>query len=417
MKKVLVIGYVYPEPNSSAAGTHILSIMRRFKKEHWEVTFSTPAQESEHAIDLESEGINSQPITLNCDSFDQYISTLKADIVLFDRFIMEEQFGWRVEKSCPTALKILDTEDLQCLRNARHQAHKAKRESTKADLFSDLAKREIASILRCDLSLIISTYEMQLLTETFKVDKALLHHLPFMVDLEKVPKETKSFKERQHFMTIGNFRHAPNWDVVLYLKEIWSDIRKKLPKAELHIYGSYPPPKAMQLHSPKTGFHIKGWADDAFEVIENARVCLAPIRFGAGIKGKLLDAMICQTPSVTSSIGSEGMYEEESWGGAVEDDKEKFIEACVKLYEDENLWKTAQENGTNILHKYYDAKKLGDVLIERIIEVEENLEEHRLNNFTGAMLKHHSMQSTKYMSQWIEVKSKLKESTTSDNTQ
>jgi glycosyltransferase involved in cell wall biosynthesis len=288
---------------------------------------------------------------------------------------------------------------------------------TKLDLFSDLAKREIAAILRCDISLIISSYEMKLLEETFKIDSEILHHLPFMVNLEEIPKQTKTFEEREHFMTIGNFRHAPNWDVVLYLKEIWSDIRKQLPDAELHIYGSYPPPKAMQLHSPKTGFHIKGWANDAFEVMESARVCLAPIRFGAGIKGKLLDAMICQTPSVTSTVGSEGMHKDEPWGGGVENDKEKFIDACVKLYGDETQWRGAQENGTKILHNYYDAKKLGGTLIERIIEIKANLEKHRLNNFIGAMLKHHSMQSTKYMSQWIEVKSKLKESTTSDSKQ
>ena len=407
MKKVLVIGYVYPEPNSSAAGTHMLSIMRRFKKENWSVEFATPAQESEHAIDLGIEGISSHPITLNCDSFDAYISKLQPDIVLFDRFMMEEQFGWRVEKNCPTALKILDTEDLQCLRNARHQAHQAKRSTEQTDLFSDLAKREIATILRCDISLIISSYEMKLLRETFKVDSSLLHHLPFMVDLEKVPKKTKNFEEREHFMTIGNFRHAPNWDVVLYLKEIWTDIRKQLPKVELHIYGSYPSPKAMQLHNPKSRFYIKGWADDAFEVMENTRVCLAPIRFGAGIKGKLLDAMICKTPSVTSSIGSEGMHKNEPWGGAVEDNKEKFVEACVALYKNKTLWEEAQENGSKILQTYYDAKVLGNKLIEKILTVEKNLETHRLNNFTGAMLKHHSMQSTKYMSQWIELKSKL----------
>lgn len=408
MKKVLVIGYVYPEPNSSAAGTHILSIMRRFKTEGWEVEFATPAQESEHAIDLESEGISSQPITLNCDSFDEYISKLQPKIVLFDRFMMEEQFGWRVEKNCPTALKILDTEDLQCLRNARHQAHKEKRDYIKQDLFSDLAKREIAAILRCDISLIISSYEMQLLTNTFKIDSSLLHHLPFMVNLEKVPTQTKSFEEREHFMTIGNFRHAPNWDVVLYLKEIFSEIRKKLPQAELHIYGSYPPPKAMQLHNPKTGFHIKGWADDAFKVMENSKICLAPIRFGAGIKGKLLDAMICQTPSITTTVGIEGMSKDEAWGGAVEDEKDKFVNACVKLYEDETLWIEAQVNGTKILHEYYDAKQLGNELIAKILTVEEKLKEHRLKNFMGAMLQHHSMQSTKYMSQWIEEKSKPK---------
>ena len=128
----------------------------------------------------------------------------------------------------------------------------------KSDLFSDLAKREIAAILRCDISLIISSYEMQLLVDTFNIDKNLLHHLPFMVNFDKCQKETKSFEQREHFMTIGNFRHAPNWDVVLYLQKIWPLIRKELPKAELHIYGSYPPPKATSLNNPKTGFLIKG---------------------------------------------------------------------------------------------------------------------------------------------------------------
>jgi len=407
MEKILVIGYVWPEPNSSAAGTHMMSILRRFKKEGWQVEFSTPAQYSEHAIDLKSEGITSQSIALNCDSFDAYILNYQPDIVLFDRFMMEEQFGWRVEKNCPTAVKILDTEDLQCLRHARHQAHKAKREMTQEDLYSDIAKREIAAILRSDISLIISSYEMELLINTFKVDASLLHHLPFMVNLEKCPEKTKSFTQRQHFMTIGNFRHSPNWDVVLYLQQIWPLIRRQLPQAELHIYGSYPPPKATALHNPKIGFHIKGWADDAFEVLEASRICLAPIRFGAGIKGKLLDAMIMQTPSITTSIGSEGMHNGESWGGVVADDVEAFVEAAVKLYNDEEAWTEAQAYATALLHARYDAKILGEHLIEKILYVEENLTQHRLNNFTGAMLKHHSMMSTKYMSQWIAEKNKV----------
>ncbi len=404
--KVLVIGYVWPEPNSSAAGKHMLSILKLFKKQNWEVEFATPAQESKHAIDLNSIGITTRNILLNCNSFDNYVSAYNPDIVLFDRFMMEEQFGWRVEKNCPNALKILDTEDLQSLRNARHQAHKKNNIMNKFDLFSNLAKREIAAILRCDISLIISTFEMKLLTETFKVDSSLLHYLPFMVELDKLPIKTKSFLERQHFITIGNFRHKPNWDTVLYLQEIWTDIRKQLPKAQLHIYGSYPPPKATALHNPKKGFLIKGWANSAYEVMEQSRVCLAPIRFGAGIKGKLLDAMIMQTPSVTSSIGAEGMNNKGTWAGEIADSVDDFVEASVKLYTNEDAWIKAQKNGIEILHDIYDSEILGQKLIEKIKKVKKNLKEHRLDNFTGAMLKHHTMMSTKYMSQWIAEKNK-----------
>lgn len=404
MKQVLVIGYVWPEPNSSAAGTHMMSLLRLYRQQGWQVEFATPAQPSDHMIDLSKAGITSKNISLNCDSFDTYISTLQPNIVMFDRFMMEEQFGWRVDKYCPNALKILDTEDLQCLRNARHQAVKSERVLTKADLFSDIAKREIAAILRCDISLIISSFEMELLQSQFKLDPSLLHHLPFMLDLKKCPEQTTAYSQRQHFMTIGNFRHAPNWDAVLYLQKIWPLIRKQLPQAELHIYGSYPPPKATALNNPKTGFLIKGWAEDAYQVMEQARVCLAPIRFGAGIKGKLVDAMIMQTPSVTTSVGSEGMHKDEPWPGCITDDMETFAQAAVDLYAQESLWTQAQSHASGLLTARYDGQKLGQEWMNKLHHTIDNLAEHRLNNFTGAMMKHHSMASTKYMSQWIAAK-------------
>ncbi len=406
MKKVLVIGYVWPEPNSSAAGTHMMSLLNAFRAQNWQVEFATPALRTEHMVNLDDFGISSQSIALNCESFDDYVKAYAPDIVMFDRFMMEEQFGWRVDKHCPNALKILDTEDLQCLRNARHEAHKGEREFTTNDLHSDIAKREIAAILRCDLSLIISSYEMSLLNDVFKIEPSLLHHLPFMVDLNTLPTSTKTFEQRQHFMTIGNFRHAPNWDAVLYLQQIWPLIRKQLPKAELHIYGSYPPPKATALNNPKSGFLIKGWADNAFEVMQSARVCLAPLRFGAGIKGKLLEAMIMQTPSVTTNIGSEGMHNELPWPGKIANTAEDFANAAVEMYNNQSEFEQAQQDGNTLLNTLYDKAQLSAALIQKVGSISSDLNAHREKNFTGQMLKHHTMRSTQYMSQWIAEKNK-----------
>ncbi|WMS92918.1 glycosyltransferase family 4 protein [Pseudoalteromonas sp. HL-AS1] len=406
MKKVLVIGYVWPEPNSSAAGTHMMSLLNAFRAQNWDVEFATPAQRTDHMVNLDDFGITSQSIALNCDSFDEYVKAYNPDIVMFDRFMMEEQFGWRVDKHCPNAVKILDTEDLQCLRNARHEAFKGEREFTTSDLHSDIAKREIAAILRCDLSLIISSYEMSLLNSVFKIEPSLLHHLPFMVDLSSLPTSTKSFEQRQHFMTIGNFRHAPNWDAVLYLQKIWPLIRKQLPKAELHIYGSYPPPKATALNNPKTGFLIKGWADNALDVMQSARVCLAPLRFGAGIKGKLLEAMIMQTPSVTTNIGAEGMHNDLPWPGKIANTADDFANAAVEMYTNQSDFEQAQQNGNTLLNTLYDKAQLSTVLIKKIDSISSDLEAHRGKNFTGQMLKHHTMRSTQYMSQWIAEKNK-----------
>ncbi|MBD1583018.1 glycosyltransferase family 4 protein [Pseudoalteromonas sp. S16_S37] len=382
----------------------MMSLLRFFRSQQWQVEFASPAQTTEHMVDLSQYDITSKHIQLNCASFDEYVQTLQPDIVMFDRFMMEEQFGWRVDKYAPNALKILDTEDLQCLRNARHEAHKAHRELVKDDLHSDLAKREIAAISRCDLSLIISSYEMTLLSDIYKVDPALLHHLPFMVELNNLPNALPTYSERQHFMTIGNFRHAPNWDAVLYLQEIWPLIRKQLPKAELHIYGSYPPPKATALNNPRTGFLIKGWAEDALQVMQNARVCLAPLRFGAGIKGKLLEAMITQTPSVTTAIGAEGMHADLPWSGSIATSAQEFADQAVALYNDEQVYTQAQMAAKNILSQIYDKSLLEPQLLKKINNIINNIKQHRRDNFVGQMLKHHTMRSTQYMAQWIEAK-------------
>ena len=166
MKKLLVIGYVWPEPNSSAAGSRMMQLMEIFQNLGYQVTYSSPAVISDHMVDIESLGMHKKEIELNNSSFDDYVKGLNPDIVLFDRFMMEEQFSWRVDKECPTALKLLETVDLHCLRDARHTALKnniSPYDLNNLELHTDTALREVASILRCDLSLMISEVDIDVL--------------------------------------------------------------------------------------------------------------------------------------------------------------------------------------------------------------------------------------------------------------
>ncbi len=433
----MIIGYVWPEPNSSAAGTRMMQLIKLFQNAGWTITFASPARLGEHKEDLLQYGIKEQNIALNDSSFDGFIEALQPSLVIFDRFMMEEQFGWRVEQFAPKALRILNTEDLHSLRACRQQIIKdyLKTSPTEIDLApldltnqawlfekmanTDIAKREIAAIFRCDLTLMISEFEMQLLQAQFKVPKQQLYYLPFMyepINTQSLP----SFEERQHFVTIGNFRHEPNWDAVLWLKEsIWPKIRQQLPKAELHIYGAYPPPKATALHNPKQGFLIKGWAEDAFEVIQNARVLLAPLRFGAGVKGKLAEAMLNGTPSVTTLIGCESMTQHNSasdntsnnWPGIIANNTDDFVNASVTLYQDNQAWLNKQVIGFKNASQLYVNTELNKNsskvdFIKHIDQTALNLTNHRNQNFIGAMLNHHQHKSTKYMAQWIEAKNK-----------
>ena len=409
-KKLLIIGFVWPEPNSSAAGARMIQLISVFKKNGFEITFASPALDSDFMVDLSEFGVEKKSIELNNSSFDDFIIELNPDLVLFDRFMIEEQFGWRVAENCPKAIRLLDTEDLHCLRTARQKAFKEKRAFKLHDLLSEeVAKREIASILRCDLSFIISEFEMKILKDVFKIDSGLLHYLPFFIgkmskkELFKLP----SFEERKNFVFIGNFLHEPNWNTVQYLKEsIWPSIKEKFPEAVLQVYGAYPSQKVLQLHQPKNGFFIMGRAEDANEVVKKARVVLAPIRFGAGLKGKLLEAMQCGTPSVTSTIGSEAMHANLPWNGFIADDIEEFAKNAISLYKNESLWKQSQINGITIVNKCYQKEKYSDALIDAVNLLLKNYENHRLHNFMGSLLHHHTLKSTKYMSKWIEAKNK-----------
>ena len=403
-KSLLILGFVWPEPKSSAAGSRMMQLIDLFAAANYNVTFASTAQNLEFSEDLTRIGISIQNIELNSSSFDEFIKELNPEIVLFDRFMVEEQFGWRVSECCPAALKILDTEDLHCLRQARQLAVKQNREFTFDDLFSDVAKREIASILRCDLTLMVSEFEMDLLHTHFKIDKELLFYLPlFSEQLDDNP----SFENRADFVFIGNFLHEPNLDCVCYLANtIWPSLHLKLPEAKLFVYGAYPNDKVMQLNNSKINFQVLGRAEDAAEVIKNARVMLAPLRFGAGIKGKLLEAMQCGTPSVTSSIGAEAMAGDLEWNGFIMDDSNEFVASAIALYSDVSLWEKSQKKGYTILEKRYQKVLFESEFINRIYSIKENLRQHRNVNFMGSILQFHLNSSTKYMSKWIEEKNK-----------
>ncbi|MCF6223799.1 MAG: glycosyltransferase family 4 protein [Flavobacteriaceae bacterium] len=408
-KRLLIIGFVWPEPNATAAGKRMLQLIEAFKINGFQITFVCTAKKSDKSVDLHNLNIQTHHIKLNDSSFDILLKEINPNLVLFDRFLTEEQFGWRVTGNCSNAIKILDTEDLHFLRQARHQAFKDNKEVSQSYLVNDYTKRELASIYRCDLSLIISKYELNLLIQTFKIDDAILLYVPFLIDPihQNTINSYPYFEERNNFMCIGNFKHAPNWNAVLYLKnKIWPLIQKKLPKAELHIYGAYATEKVQQLNNKKEGFIIKGWADNAENIFKKYRICLAPLQFGAGLKGKLIDAMIYGTPSITSKIGAEAMHGSLPWNGFIADDIDDFIQKSLELYQNKKVWVKSQLNGVAIINQGYNKQEFSDALMNKVIEISNNLDNHRLKNITGIILDHHTLQSSKYLSKWIEEKNK-----------
>lgn len=410
MKKILIIGTTWPEPKATGAGVRMMQLLHYFLQQNYEITFASTAQPNTDLKCLEDLNISCKQIVLNDPSFDEFIIEEQSNIVLFDRFITEEQFGWRIAQQLPHAIRILDLEDLHCLRKVRQECFKKEIDFSLQELkASDATKREIASIYRCDLSLVISSFEFQILTENFAISEDLLLLLPFMFEnvSEDMKSKIPSYSERNDFITIGNFLHEPNWDSVLYLKKtIWPQLRRRIPSARLLIYGAYASEKVMQLHNEKEGFLVFGKTDQVEAVFKKAKVLLAPLRFGAGLKTKLVDGMQCGIPNVTTVIGAEGLQVENKWNGYIANDPNEFIAKAVTLHENEEAWMDCQTLGFEMFNSLFNKDILTNKLTSHLKVLEKDIQTHRAANFIGQMLLHHSLQSTKYLSKWIEEKQK-----------
>jgi glycosyltransferase involved in cell wall biosynthesis len=388
----------------------MLQLIELFQELHYDITFASAAQQTERSYDLSLLGVKEVKIELNSSSFDQFVSELSPDVVLYDRFISEEQFGWRVAEQVPDAFRILDSEDFHGLRKARELALKQGVSLGKEQLQNDISKRELAAMYRCDITLVISEAEIKLLTEEFQFPEFLMLYMPFLHtnNLYK-PEDLPKYGERHHFMTVGNYLHPPNADAVNYLKnDIWPSIRSVLPDAELHVYGAYQSLRAQQLQDIKQGFIIKGAVPKINSVMWQYRVCLAPLRFGAGLKGKLFDAMQTGTPAVMTQIAAEGLFGAESPNGFICDDPKDFASKAIAIYSDKALWTEKQNNGYSVLEKRFVKSEFLESLETRLDYLLTHIKQHRQDNFLGQLFLQQTLLASKYLSKWIETKNQKK---------
>lgn len=395
-KHVLVIARGWPQPN---AGDHVLQVLERLQAHGWRVTFASPA-----AAPAQPSGFTEQAVAAD-DSFAGVVGSLAPDMVLFEHFSLEEQFGWRVEQHCPDALRVLDVGALQSLSEARQvllrqrltfgldpNDFRALFATSGPDLYRQMAPaettlRELAAILRSDLSLVASDAEIDLLVNGFAVPPDLLHECPPM--LEPRDAMPRAFSERTHVASLVDFRHAHDWDAVMWMKHnLWPMVRRRLPDAQLHIHGPDLPAKARALHDPEGGFLVLEHSADALAVLGQARVCLAPLRAGSGVNGALASALLAGTPAVTTPIGAEALHGGLPWPGLVSATAEGLAQAVATLYNDETRWNQARDDARRLLGARFDPRRNGQALLQRLEHTLTDLPAQRLYNFTGAMLRY-----------------------------
>lgn len=457
--------FLYPEKTSSAAGVRTYGLLDYFsnnKKSNFShVYFGCGLKKKEHDQSLLPQGVTKCYIPpnrsimkdiLSCEriidnntivSKEKRITGLST--VIFDRYFAEEAYSFHffqheTEKNgqnISPILRVLDLQDVHFLRKHRQELvsswdknnfegsmlsedlmEKVVSFTPKSSSNNSLLLRELASIHRSDLVLVCSPFEVELLVNEYKIDPKKLVLASFFVNSSAEEKSTthKTYNERSDFICVGGFKHPPNIDQVQVLKhEIWPQIRHNflneskngfnLPS--LYVYGSYPPTHISKLHIPKDGFIVKGFAADIDQVLNDARVLLAPIRFGAGIKGKIVDAFRCGCPVVTTPIGSEGMLvnnDVSSWGGLIASNSRDFSQKAFQLYTNKEKWNDCHKNSQHVLKSLYSKKRNLDQIQSAIIDAILSLDERRDDDHVSNILWHQSMRSTEYFSKWIQLK-------------
>jgi glycosyltransferase involved in cell wall biosynthesis len=178
----------------------------------------------------------------------------------------------------------------------------------------------------------------------------------------------KSFVDRQGLLFIGNLAHRPNEDAVLFfLREVYPRVRQMLPDVGLDIIGDCSSSAIAAYDSKEV--RILGYLPDVEPHLRNARVFIAPLRFGAGIKGKVGEAMARGIPVVTTSIGAEGFGLTHELDVMIADDPESFAAAIKQLYSDEKLWRRIATNSRLLIEKHFTPEVIAETINNSIKQV------------------------------------------------
>jgi len=262
---------------------------------------------------------------------------------------------------------------------------------------------------RSDLNLIISSFEYNLLISKFNFipEKLMLTQFYY-----KKPTHTIStYDERVDFAMLGHFKHGPNRDSVHYLKNtIWPIIQSKLPSTSVHIYGANPTVDDLQLTEEKIGFIVNGVTKNQFKTLSKHRILLVPLRYGAGIKGKIADSWYTGTPVISTSIGAEGMASadrESDFGGIIADTPETFAKAAVLMYNDERLWQKYSKISTKLSSKYYSEEDNIEKWNTALNYTLSNKEQIRANDIIYNTLWSQGTRSTEWKSKYLALKTRL----------
>lgn len=261
----------------------------------------------------------------------------------------------------PATRVVFANVDLHYLRESRAASTNA--EPSGIFKASVTKSRELAMFARANASFVHTEIEKKIIQEEMPRPLKNMVVLPWLTDIEK---DSRGLQGREDVMFLGSFPHEPNVDSIkFFMKSIWPLLETQLPvHAKLLVVGNQPPPEVLALASDRV--IVTGYVEDLRPYFERSRVFVAPLRYGAGIKGKLVTALAHGVPSVATTIAAEGIGSEQSDHLRVTDDPATFAQEVMRVYSDESLWTQMRTAGWSFVHANYSREAAARLCLQAL---------------------------------------------------
>lgn len=296
-----------------------------------------------YVTELQQKGIE---VVYGRNNFDRFLDERKNvfDVAILTRPYIAVKYIDKIKEKMPNCRIIFDTMDLHYLRMERQAAIVEKKQAAQAVM---MKKLEFSLIRKSDLTILTSPIEYNILNkEDLQSTFAILPNIH--AELEK---QVEPFEKRNDIMFIGGFLHDPNIDAIRYfIKEIWPTIKEKIPDVKLFIIGSNPTEEVKKLSTKDV--IVTGFVKDLQPYYDKCKIMIAPLRYGAGIKGKITQSLTKGLPLITTPIGAEGMDLEDGKHCMISENSKGFAEKAIQVYNDDKLWSKLSENGMQIAQDY-----------------------------------------------------------------
>jgi glycosyltransferase involved in cell wall biosynthesis len=296
-------------------------------------------------------------------SIDEYIKQMGKhfDMVMLFRAPYGGQYIDVVREYAPQAKTVFNTVDLHFLREKREQELIGRGKKLQEKLENN---QEIGIMKKADSTIVVSEYEQNFLTSLHVKINSRFIPIP-----REIPGRSGGFDNRKNILFLGGYLHKPNVDAVLYfMEEIWPIITKALPDCEFLIAGSNIPLELEELAAEK--IKVIGFVADLSQIFSECRISVAPLRYGAGVKGKVITSLSYGVPCVATSIASEGMGLMNGQNALICDSPAEFAAAVVKLYTDSDTWEKVSQNGLALVSEKYSLENFENNIIQLLHDME-----------------------------------------------